>query len=573
MTSLVSESDSGLSLDDGLAFVAAVVDAQRVLLDYPSDAAERFPKLVGRQEAEHFLADIGDQAQAERALTFYGRIKKHEFPWQGGTTRGILAVTDEGLWLHPIVVIIAPRQNGKTLSAADLRIMSGLFVFGEKMVYSAQRWKTAESIFNRINRLVKSRPSLDRRVTRRTCSQGQASFAVQLDPPDDAEEGAEGPISSCEFITRSVDSGRGLDEIDLIIYDEAYNLKDAEIQALSPTQMASSNPQTIYLSSAVDQTIHANGIVLARLRERALASIKAGTGANGLYYAEYMAPEPPEECTDAQRRALREDPATWILANPSYGIIQTQAKVQKLMDELSPRAFEVEVLGWGDWPVVSDTERPIDKDKWANRHDPEPVFFNDFPAAISVSRCPSTRKWSIAGAQYVAAGTVHVEVWFHGQASMTDVAAKLKTVVAFADPSVLVIESRDGAAILVPYLAQHGIEPHLTNATELAVACDGFLEAVDNDQVTHSGQPVLADSMECTIKRDLPGDRFAWEPIPGGSIVATNAVTYAHWGLLSFARPPERVAPPITDAPDRGDTDLGGHETELNEFDALTAAF
>ena len=42
--------------------------------------------------------------------------------------------------------VIAGRQSGKTLTAAELRIIYGLFVRGEKIVYSAQRWKTAESI-------------------------------------------------------------------------------------------------------------------------------------------------------------------------------------------------------------------------------------------------------------------------------------------------------------------------------------------------------------------------------------------------------------------------------------------
>lgn len=562
-TSLVS--DSGLTADDGAALAAAVVDAQAILLDYPADAAERFPKLIGRQEAENFLCDLGDQTQAERALKFYGRLNKHEFPWQEVTTRGILAIGPDGLWLHQAAVIIAARQNGKTLSAADLRIMSGLFVFGEKIVYSAQRWKTAESIYNRINRLIKSRPSLDARVIRRTCSQGQASFEIQLDP----EPGEDvGKISSCEFITRSIDSGRGLDEIDLIIYDEAYNLKDAETAALSPTQMASRNPQTIYLSSAVNQEMHANGHVLARLRDRALAAIKSGAGAGGLYFAEYMAPLPPEDCTDAQRRAIREDPETWRLANPSYGVIQTEAKVRKLLAEMSPKAFEVEILGWGDWPVVGDTVRPIDADTWAGRHDPEPVYLNPYPASISVDRCPLTKRWSVAGAQFVASGNVHVEVAYNQQASVTDVVAWLLTVIADADPAVLVIESRSGAAILVPYLRAHGIEPHLTNTGELAVSCEGFLEAVNIGQVTHSGQRILADSMECTIKRDLPGDRFAWDAVPGGSISNTVAVSLAHWGLLAFSSPPTHTPEPLMDAPDTPENDLFERE-----FDVMDAPF
>lgn len=522
-----------------------------------AEAAVRFPNLTGRQEPEDLLADDGDQAQAERALKFYGRIGKHEFPWQEDTTRYILATKPGGLWLHAVAVIVAARQNGKTLSAADLRIMSGLFLFDEKIVYSAQRWKTAESIYNRINRLIKQRPSLDSLVVRRTCSQGQASIELSTG-------------ASAEFITRSIDSGRGLDEIDLIIYDESYNLKDAETAALSPTQLAAKNPQTIYLSSAVNQEIHANGHVLARLRERALALIKAGAKRTGLYYAEYRAPYPPEECTDAQRRAIREDPETWRLGNPSYGVIQTEDKIRGLINGgMSPKSVEVEIIGWGDWPIVSDSVRPIDAEKWAGRTDLAPVYLSPYPNAISVDRCPLTKRWSISGAQWTMSGAVHVETGFYQKASLTEVVERLVTIVTEADPAVLVIEDRSAASILKPLLIQAGIEPHMTTANELGVACGGFLEAVDTERVTHSGQQILADSMECAVKRDLPGPvgaRFAWDAVPGGVITSTVGVTLAHWGLLTFSSPPKRSAAPITERQD----DYPGAE---REFDAMSAGF
>lgn len=531
---------------------AAATTSAAAEYEFPPDAAERFPKLIGRQEAEHLLADKGCQEQAQRALTFYRRIGKDEFPWQEDSTRGILATRPDGMWLHTVCVIIAARQNGKTLSAADLRIMSGLFLFGEKIVYSAQRWKTAESIFNRINRLIKSRPSLNKRVVRRTCSQGQASISL-----------TSGAV--VEFITRSLDSGRGLDEIDLIIYDESYNLKDAETAALSPTQMASKNPQTIYLSSAVNQEIHANGIVLARLRERALEAIKLDRRGQGLYFAEYMAPPPPDDFTEAQRRAYREDPETWRLANPSYGVIQTEEKVRGLLNGgMSPKSFEVEILGWGDWPVVSGSARPLEA-KWPDLIDETPALVNAYPNAISVDRCPLTKTWAIGGAQYTEGGDIHVEIGYSMLGSPTDVAEKLIDIVTDADPAVLVIESRSGAAILKPYLIQAGIEPHLTTTTELALACDGILEAANNEHITHSGQQILTDAVGCTVKRDLPGDRFAWDAVAGGSIVQTMAVTLAHWGLLTFSTPPTRLGAP---AIGKDEAPQGHSDAELDVFAA-----
>lgn len=514
-----------------------------------------WPTLTGRQEAEYLLVDKGDQSEAEKALTFYRRIKKPLMPWQEDSTRGILALEPDGIFTHPTVVEIATRQSGKTLSAADLRILWGLFGRDEKIVYSAQRWKTAESIFNRINRIIKSRPSLNALVVRRTCSQGQASIEL-----------ASG--AKVDFITRSLDSGRGLDEIDLIIYDESYNLTDAETAALSPTQMASRNPQTIYLSSAVNQENHANGRVLAKIRHVAHDAIKAGKHRIGLYFREHMAPEPPAGISDSERRRLREDPETWRLASPSYGVIQTEAKVRKLLTELSAKDFEVEILGWGDWPPVDDDAlRVFGEDRWRDRCDTAPELFNQHPRVIGVDRSPKSKVWAIGGGQHLRGGGAHVEIGWSGMGSPAAVAERLIANITESDPVALVIDQRSPAAVLKPYLIEAGIEPVMTNTTQLALYCEGFYEAFDAEQITHSGQQILTDSVTTATKRDLPGSRYAWD---GPQIAQLMAVTLAHGGLLEFSTPPKKSAPPITEQDNA--SEAGDHRNH-HEFDALTAAF
>lgn len=517
---------------------------------------EAWPALVGRQEPEHLLCDGGDLSEALRALTFAGRVGIAMMPWQQDTTRGVLALEPDGMFTHPTSVVVAPRQNGKTLSAADLRILFGLFLRGEKIVYSAQRWKTAESIFKRIKRIVEGRPSLKRRVTRWTCSQGHATIEL-----------ASG--ASVDFITRSLDSGRGLDQIDAIIYDEAYNLKDAETAALSPTQLASKNPQTIYLSSAVNQEIHANGRVLSVIRYRALEAIGGGKRGGGLYFREHMASEPAQGISDAERRALREDPATWRAANPSFGVIQTEAKVRKLLTELGPKDFEVEVLGWGDWPPADEGGlRVFGEEAWAACCDlvaVRPVeLVGSHPQVIGVDRSPSSKVWAIGGAQYTRSGDVHVEIGWCGAGSPAEVAEKLVAIVTDADPAALVVDSRSPAAVLVPYLVKAGVEPVLTNTTELALYCEGFYEAFLAEQVTHSGQRILSDSVTTSVKRELPGGRYAWG---GSQIVQLMAVSLAHGGLLQYSMPPKNIPPPLSA---KREMSLTGAELE---FDALTAKF
>ena len=517
-----------------------------------------WPTLVGYQDPLHLLVDDGDLSEAEKAITLATRVRKEQMPWQGATLNGILTLEPDGMFTHPTAVVIACRQNGKTLSAAELRIVYGAFARHETVVYSAQRWITAKAIYLRIKTLINRRPSLKRRAYGWICSQGVAGFTVRHD------DGSESPVM---FITRSGDF-RGPDEIDLLVYDEAYNLTDSEMAAISPTQLAAHNPQTIYLSSAVNQEIHANGQVLANIRHRALQAIKAGLKRTGLFYAEYAAPPPADDMPESDRRALREDPATWRRANPSYGVIQTEAKVRKLLTELSPKAFEVECLGWGDWPAVAEMmARPITKERWAELTDADPELINAWPQVIAVDRSPLSNVWSITGMQYRRDGHAHGEIGYSRKASVTEVLEFLVDVVTDANPMALIIDQKSAAAVLKPYLEAVGIEPVMTNLSELALACQGVLDAVDADQVSHSGQQILTDSIAVTIKRELPRGQFVWDAAPGGLITHSMSFTLAHWGLLTFGKTPRKPSPPPMAATDEWDS-TGGRE-----FDAMTAAF
>jgi hypothetical protein len=515
-----------------------------------------WPQLVGRQTPEYLLCDDGDQSAADGAVALAARIQRPQMPWQENTLRGILTLKPDGTLMHPTAVIVCPRQNGKTLSAAELRIVYGAFQRHETIVYTAQRWMTAKAIYLRVKQLINSRPSLKRRVFGWTCSQGAASFSVRHD---------DGTESTALFITRSGDF-RGPDGVDLVVYDEAYNLTDAEMAAISPTQLAAADPQTVYLSSAVNQEIHPNGRSLAGIRRRALEAIELDRSAQGLYYAEYMAPLPPEGISEAERRAFREDPATWRAANPSYGVIQSEAKVRKLLTELSPKAFEVECLGWGDWPVDGDGERPLGRDRWLPLAG-APALVRSTAATIGIDRDPMTREWSISGAQRSTDGRIHAEIGWRGKTQPTEVIARLMTIIGEVNPDAIALAGDSPATVLVPLLNERGIEPVLMNLTDRAIACEGLLEAAIAAQLSHSDQRFLNDSAFSAIKRELSGKRFVWDKATGGSIVHLNAVTWAHWALLTFginAAPPPAPLMDTKSAPDQ-------HVSA--EFDPMTAAF
>ncbi|NKS98709.1 hypothetical protein GS498_19805 [Rhodococcus hoagii] len=297
----------------------------------------------------------------------------------------------DGTWTHPECCLIVPRQNGKSL-ILSLRVLYGLFKLGEKIVFSAQQWETAKSLWKRTWNIVKTTPWMLKRVESKTCSQGRGTIVLA--------SGAE-----VVFTTRSANAGRGLDKVDLEIYDEAYDLTEADMAALSPTKMNSDDPQTIYTSSAVNQDQHSNGAVLSAVRDRGL------DGEEGLFFAEWMAPEDQD----------RSEPDTWRWANPSFGVIQTvkklAAELRKFSTDAGKKSFDVEYLGRGDWPTAVTDEAPpvVNLAEWSARYSGEPSFTGMTCLAVDMSteREVRDRACSIVVAAQTAQGA-HLQIGYHG---------------------------------------------------------------------------------------------------------------------------------------------------------------
>lgn len=64
-----------------------------------------------------------------------------------------------------------------------------------------------------------------------------------------------------------------------------------------------------------------------------------------------------------------------------------------------------------------------------------------------------------------------------------------------------------------PALEAIGIEPKMTNTTEIVLAAGAFLDAVDAGTLSHSNQTALNDAAVSAVKRDLAGG-FAFDRGP-----------------------------------------------------------
>ncbi|MFD3748339.1 hypothetical protein [Nocardia sp. NPDC058633] len=482
--------------------------------------AAEWPKLVGRQTPDALLYTQGDTTLGLKAAELGRRSTSRirTMPWQGWSLEQILAKNADGTWTHPECCLIVPRQAGKS-TILMLRVLYGLFKLGEKIIFSAHQWVTAKALWKRTFAIIKSTPWMWKRVVGHTCSQGRGTIELK--------SGAE-----VVFTTRSAHAGRGLDEIDLEIYDEAYDLTEGDMAALSPTKMAATDPQTIYTSSAVNQDQHPNGNVLASVRRRG----RTGTE-TGLFFAEWMA-------EDGDRSA----PETWRLSNPSFGVIATEKKLRteyvKFSTPAGRRSFDCEYLGRGDWPADQDETAPaIDPEVWADMKDTKPRLRGQI--ALSIAQSQDRQWWAIGAAQATTEGRKHLEIGYYRTATHAEVVSYVLAVIAAWDPCVLVIDRKSSAAVIVPKLIAAGVEPELVGAPELAVAYGLFYDGALAHELSHTGQKILTDGIESTSTRKLPGGDDVW----AGAEPPLMTATWALWGLETFGID---VAPPAS--PSRGAT-------------------
>lgn len=526
---------------------------RRVMTMTASLISEDFPTLTGRQEPHHLSMFTGNTSLGEKVIELKRRLGAPSMPWQRDAQLAICSRNESGGWTHPTCCLLCTRQNGKSEILID-RCLYGLFKLGEAIVYTAQRWKTARDAWRRMMSLIRSKSWLSKHVVKSTCSAGEGIIEL-----------ASG--ATINFGVRSNDAFRGITDVDLLIFDEAYNLTEGEVSAMSFIQMAADNPQRIYASSAVNQDQHPNGHVLAAVRARGLA------GEPRLYFAEWMAPgECDIDCCEMCALAGvmdREDPATWAYANPSYGVIQTAEKILDIKANLSTeagrKAFDVEALGRGDWPVEDAELQPvINPEVWGAMRQANPPVHGSIALAVDMT---ADQRWvTIAAATWTEDDRVRLEIGYH-QAPSGTVVAKLLQLINRWDPCVLVINGTSPAKSLVPELANAGIEPELTSSSQMTEACAGFYTAAVNHGLSHADDPRLNDALAGAEKKEFSGGAWGWDYRSNVVLSPLQAATLAFWGLQSYGI---EVGPPPSPVFERHPTPRGPVRTE---FDALTAAF
>ena len=131
--------------------------------------------------------------------------------WLGMDESGKYNVISAGLSL--------PRQNGKNV-CLEAREFFGLLINGERILHTAHQVRTSKKSFRRLAAMF-----TDKRHPEVT----DAVKAIRYTNGEESIELLNG--GSIEFSARSRQAARGFDGISLVVYDEAQELTDEQVEA------------------------------------------------------------------------------------------------------------------------------------------------------------------------------------------------------------------------------------------------------------------------------------------------------------------------------------------------------
>ena len=244
--------------------------------------------------------------------------------WQALMLSDIMAVNDEGLWIHTKFGYSVPRRNGKT-EIITQRESWGLFN-GEHILHTAHLTDTAHIAWERLkNRLEEIG------VKPKSTYKAYGKERIEMN---------NGAVIDFRTRTSSGALGSGYD---LLVIDEAQEYTQAQQTALNYVVSSSKNPQTIMCGTP--PTAVSSGDVFRDYRDKTLRGETINGG-----WAEWS----------VDHKTNVHDVDAWYMTSPSLGTILTERTVQ---DEINGDDLDFNIQRLGLW-IRYNQQSAISAPEW-----------------------------------------------------------------------------------------------------------------------------------------------------------------------------------------------------------------
>lgn len=404
-------------------------------------------ELKGRQQPTTEIVFPYTKTYGKKAVELYNRTTRKARPWQAGLLYDILAVDDEGLYIHMKFGYEVPRRNGKGEIIAQ-RELFGLIAKGEKVMHTAHRTSTSHSAWERLCKLLDELGE-DYKSTK------QYGFE-KITLPNGGE---------AHFRTRSTKGGLG-EGFDLLIIDEAQEYTIDQESALQYVVSDSDNPQTLFCGTP--PTAVSSGTVFMDMRKDALESHPEGVG-----WAEWSV----SEMTDPNDREA------WAYTNPSLGY---GLKERSIVSEDKKNEIDFNIQRLGLWLKYNQKSAILEGEWDALKYQDYPQFTGKLFVGIKYGHDGKNVAMSIA------VKTFDGRIYFEAIdcAPLRNGDAWIIAFLKQADVESIYIDGANGVT-LQKELVEERIPANLMTVSQVIESNANFEQHLSKQDIIHNGQPSL----------------------------------------------------------------------------------
>ena len=429
--------------------------------------------------------------------------------WQQGFGQVCLGCRSNGRYAASVGGVVAswPRQIGKTFTVGNITMGLCLEFPGFRAIWTSHHGRTTTNTFRSMQSMVRAKKVWPHVEAIRTAN-GEQEIVFKNG-------------SIIMFGAREQGFGRGMDKIDLEVFDEAQILGLKALEDMVPATNAARHPHgglVIFIGTPPRPSD--DGEAFAAKRAKALAGLTTDQ-----VYCEISA----EPGTDP------EDPTKYGTFNPSYPHRTTLEAMLRMIENIpDPESRRREMLGIWDEGGAS----LISADTWRGLVADGPDE-GVTPLALAVDQSHQ-REVSIA-ACWAVGDSLHVEEVWAG-----DPLAAAGWLADHARRRMpIMIDSVSPAAALVPELKRRRMRVVSTSAADMARACELFLTHVMSGKLTHGGQEALALAVAGAKSRPIrDAGGWGWDRRDQATNIAPLvSATLATLGAVQMRHPTTDEAP------------------------------
>ncbi len=444
---------------------------------------------VGRQSPTVSVILPYHETKGPEAIELYNKSEKDALEWQVALTYDIMAVDDDGLWVHQKFGYSVPRRNGKS-EMALARCIWGL-KNNERILYTAHRASTAHSIWERLSRLC---AKCDINIESSFRAFGKEHLYCEND-------------GIIEFRTRTSTGGLG-EGYDLLIIDEAQEYTPEQETALKYVVTDSANPQTIMFGTP--PTAISAGTVFPNYRKNVLHNDSYSSG-----WAEWSVPE----MSDAH------DIDLWYETNPSLG---TVLKERTIRSEIGDDNTDFNIQRLGLW-IKYNQKSAIRRNEWE---------------ALQVNKLPKLKGQLFAGIKFgvdgqnavlaIAARTEDGKIFCEvvGCHPVRDGITWIANFLQKADVRKAVVDGKSGTGILLDTMKSLRLKrPETVTVAQFIKANSLFDIAMEQGTFVHMQQSAVTQVVTNCERRKIGanGGLGYQSMMDGADIALLDSMILAHW--------------------------------------------